>query len=417
MGDSRPASSFLESGKIPVGLLAELLAGLPAPPPELRLGPGVGEDACAVEVGGEVLVVASDPVTLTAGEAGFLSVVVNANDVAVTGARPRWFLAVVLVPPGATDAEVRGLFADIGRALIQVGAHLVGGHTEVTSAVTRPVVVGQMLGVAEGGRVVSTGGACSGDVLVQVGPAPVEGALLAREAAARLAGLEPAVLARRGLRPTVPGSQLSSPRFWRHGWERRRCTTRPRAASPLASTSSRAPRGCGSASSVRPCSGSSPASPPAGRQAPTPGPPLLREPCWPPSRHRSPPTQSGRSRPRAPPLPSSAASRLGQACATWTAKGSHGLNETRWYASPHGAQLPLSTSNRADRRVRGSASKHRLARLAGRARCVVWSSWASREHYERWFASPPCENMFREIAQLLEDEPELRVYHVVDAVR
>jgi hydrogenase maturation factor len=212
MRDLRPTSSFLESGKIPVGLLAELLAGLPAPPPELRLGPGVGEDACAVEVGGEVLVVASDPVTLTAGEAGFLSVVVNANDVAVTGARPRWFLAVVLVPPGATDAEVRGIFADIGRALTQVGAHLVGGHTEVSSAVTRPVVVGQMLGVVEGGRVVSTGGACSGDVLVQVGPAPVEGAaVLASEAAARLAGLEPAVLAAARTATDRPGISVVEP--------------------------------------------------------------------------------------------------------------------------------------------------------------------------------------------------------------
>jgi hydrogenase expression/formation protein HypE len=57
-----------------------------------------------------------------------------------------------------------------------VGATLVGGHTEITDAVTGPVVVGQMLGVAEGGRVVRSGGVRAGDVVVQVGPAPVEGA-------------------------------------------------------------------------------------------------------------------------------------------------------------------------------------------------------------------------------------------------
>src|SRR6266542_3923625 len=44
--DSRP----LLSGKIPLGLLARLLAELPAPPPELRLGAGIGEDACAIEI-------------------------------------------------------------------------------------------------------------------------------------------------------------------------------------------------------------------------------------------------------------------------------------------------------------------------------------------------------------------------------
>ena len=48
---------------------------------------------------------------------------------------------------------------------------------------------------------------------------------------------------------------------------------------------------------------------------------------------------------------------------------------------------------------------------------LVWSSWASREHYERWLASPPSVNMFREITGLLAEEPELHVYRVVDAVQ
>lgn len=185
----------LESGKVPVGLLAELLAALPSPPPELWLGPTVGEDACAIEVGAGVLVAAADPITLTAEGTGFLSVVVNANDVAVTGARPRWFLAVILVPPGTGSAAVRDLFAAIGRALERVGAYLVGGHTEATAAVTRPVVVGQMLGLAEAGRFVTTGGVRPGDVVVQVGPAPIEGAsVLARQAAGQLDALDPLML-------------------------------------------------------------------------------------------------------------------------------------------------------------------------------------------------------------------------------
>jgi hydrogenase maturation factor len=166
----------LERGKLPAPLLAELLSELAPAPPELRLAPGLGEDACAIAVGDEVLVVAADPVTLTTGEAGFYAAIVNANDVAVTGARPRWFLAVVLVPLGTQAADVRALFADLERGLALVGAVLVGGHTEVTDAVRLPVVAGQMLGLAEGGRVVRTGGVRPGDVIVQVGPAPVEGA-------------------------------------------------------------------------------------------------------------------------------------------------------------------------------------------------------------------------------------------------
>src|SRR5690349_9633023 len=94
----------LRSGKVPVGLLAELLAELPPGPPELLLGPAIGEDAGALEVGGEVVVVAADPVTLTAEDQGFVCVLINANDVAVTGARPRWFLATILVPPGTAES-------------------------------------------------------------------------------------------------------------------------------------------------------------------------------------------------------------------------------------------------------------------------------------------------------------------------
>jgi hydrogenase maturation factor len=189
------ASRRLASGKLPVDLLARLLSGLRPAPPELLLGPGIGEDACAIEVPAGVLVAAGDPITLTGEELGRLSVLVNANDVAVTGARPRWFLAVVLLPPGTAESALSDLFATLEGELARIGAYLVGGHTEVTPSVTRPIVVGQMLGLAEGGKVLRTGGVAAGNLVVQVGPAPVEGAaVLAREAGHRLAGVEAHVL-------------------------------------------------------------------------------------------------------------------------------------------------------------------------------------------------------------------------------
>jgi hydrogenase maturation factor len=185
----------LEVGKLPIDVLARLLDELPPSPPELRLGPAVGEDACAIEVAGGTLVAATDPITLTAEELGLLSVVVNANDVAVTGAQPRWFLSVILVPPGTSEGAVRDLFAAMNRTLSRIGACLVGGHTEITSAVTQPIVIGQMLGIAEAGTVVATSGARPGDIVVQVGPAPIEGAaVLARERAAELGAVDPLVL-------------------------------------------------------------------------------------------------------------------------------------------------------------------------------------------------------------------------------
>jgi hydrogenase expression/formation protein HypE len=159
---------------------------------EVLLGPAIGEDGCAIAVRAGVLIVATDPITLTGSDVGRLSVVVNANDIAVMGVRPRWFLATVLLPPGTTDLAVEELFEAIRAALKDVGATLVGGHTEITAAVTQPVVVGGMLGIAEHGQFFTTGGARPGDVVAQVGPVPIEGpAVLVAEASARLGALDP----------------------------------------------------------------------------------------------------------------------------------------------------------------------------------------------------------------------------------
>lgn len=89
---------ILPVGKVPWDLVATAFEGdLPA---DVVLGPSVGEDAAVVTIGGELWAVASDPISFTAADAGRLAVIVNANDVAVRGAEPRFFLSVVLLAPG-----------------------------------------------------------------------------------------------------------------------------------------------------------------------------------------------------------------------------------------------------------------------------------------------------------------------------
>ena len=186
-------STPLPAGKLAPDFLARLIET--SLPPEVVLGPRIGEDACAIEVEAGTLVAATDPITLTGAGVGAHAVAVNANDVAVTGARPRWFLACVLLPEGSTREDAESLFTGMREALDRVGAVLVGGHTEVTGAVRQPLVVGQMLGVAPE-RTVPTGGLCPGDVVVQIGPAPIEGAAVLADVlpAERLASVPPRVL-------------------------------------------------------------------------------------------------------------------------------------------------------------------------------------------------------------------------------
>ena len=205
-------SQVLRPGKLPTRLLRQLLETGHPPPAELLLPPAVGEDACAIEIQGGALIVATDPITLTGREIGAHAVVINANDVAVMGVRPRWFLAAVLLPLGTTAREVEALFKGMYVALDRLGVTLVGGHTEITSAVVQPVVVGQMLGFQSDGRFIRTAGMRAGDIILQVGLAPVEGAaVLANEAKEQLSGLAPELLTQARLGVDDPGISIVEP--------------------------------------------------------------------------------------------------------------------------------------------------------------------------------------------------------------
>ncbi|MGQ9681372.1 MAG: AIR synthase family protein [Anaerolineae bacterium] len=179
-------SQFLPTGKLPLEVLAGLLARCPVLDGRVVVGARVGEDAAVVDLGDRYLVAKSDPITFATERIGWYAVHVNANDIATRGAVPRWFLSTVLLPEGrATVAMAAAIMEQMGAACQDLGVSLIGGHTEVTGGLERPVVVGHMLGEASRDRLVTTGGACIGDLLVLVGAIAVEGtALIARECAA-----------------------------------------------------------------------------------------------------------------------------------------------------------------------------------------------------------------------------------------
>ena len=174
----------IPTGKLPADLLAQLIAALPTADPHLYLGPGVGEDAAVIELSGaEILLAAkSDPITFATDEIGYYAVNVCANDLAVCGARPRFYLPTVLLPEGTTEAEVRQICDQVGAACRALEVTVAGGHTEVTAAVNQPVVAGTLLGEVARRKVVRTGGCRPGDQILLVGSAAVEGtSIIARE--------------------------------------------------------------------------------------------------------------------------------------------------------------------------------------------------------------------------------------------
>jgi hydrogenase expression/formation protein HypE len=174
---------FLPTGKLPADLLHDLLDRHAAHDPRVVVGARVGEDAAIIDLGDRYLVAAADPITFATDDPGWYAVAVNANDIAVRGATPRWFLATLLLPEGATDEEaVRRLFAQIAEACAAFAVALVGGHTEVTHGIDRPLVAGTMLGEVAKDRLVRTAGAQVGDAVMLTKGVPLEGAaIIARQ--------------------------------------------------------------------------------------------------------------------------------------------------------------------------------------------------------------------------------------------
>jgi hydrogenase maturation factor len=198
----------LPVGKLPPDLLARLLTQAPISDPRVRLGPGVGRDCAVLDLGGRLLVLKSDPITFATDDIGWYLVQVNANDLATTGAVPRWLLLTMLLPEGRTGpAQVEAWAGQVFSACAALGISVVGGHTEITHGLDRPILAGTLIGEVERERLVTPAGARPGDRLLLTKGVPIEGtALLAREFAARLsASLSPAELSEARAYLTHPG--------------------------------------------------------------------------------------------------------------------------------------------------------------------------------------------------------------------
>ncbi len=178
----------LPIGKLPHDLLAALLQRHGCDDPRIVVGPGIGQDAAVIGVGDRCLVAKSDPITFATDEIGRYAVHVNANDIACCGARPRWFLATLLLPESPQNARLaEDIFAQIADACRSLDIALAGGHTEITAGLERPIVVGHMLGEVDRQRFVTSAGARVGDVLILTKGIAIEGtAIIAREKPAAL---------------------------------------------------------------------------------------------------------------------------------------------------------------------------------------------------------------------------------------
>jgi len=181
----------LPVGKFPNAFLEGVLKRFPFEDPSVIINPGIGEDIAAVDVSGEeVLILKSDPITFATDAISQYAVLVNANDIATSGAAPRWMLTTLLFPPGSTAVEIDRVITDLEGVCRKWGITLCGGHTEITDAVTRPVIAGALAGTVRRGSLVDKRNMRPGDIVLITKGVAVEGtSIMAREFGERLSEL------------------------------------------------------------------------------------------------------------------------------------------------------------------------------------------------------------------------------------
>lgn len=177
---------MFEIGKVPPEILEKIVMGPMAASrvkrEDVLLRPTTGEDCSAVDLGGEICILSTDPITGAAEDIGYLAVQINCNDIYSAGAEPMGVLLTVLLPAGSDEEMLAEIMEGALRAAEERNIEILGGHTEVTEVVVKPVISAAVIGKTRGRKILATGGAKAGQDIIMTKWAGTEGtAILAKE--------------------------------------------------------------------------------------------------------------------------------------------------------------------------------------------------------------------------------------------
>ena len=155
--------------------------------PESLRAPEIGEDCAWLDLGTDLAVLSCDPITSASiAHLGRLTVHVNCNDAAAAGAEPVGLLVTLLAPPSLTEEQIGRIADDLAAAAALANVDILGGHTEVTDAVTRPITNAAVVARCPRGQLMR--GMRAGDDIVMTKWAGLEGTSIIAEDFPALAG-------------------------------------------------------------------------------------------------------------------------------------------------------------------------------------------------------------------------------------
>ncbi|MGM0501495.1 MAG: AIR synthase family protein [Bacillota bacterium] len=181
----------MEAGKVKIDELKGLILNqITTNSPNVLVGPKAGEDSAVIDFGEFVAVMSTDPITGVKEGMGSLAVNVACNDIAANGAQPIGIQQALLLPPKITEEEIIAIVEDINSAAQDLGIDVLGGHTEVTDIVNKPLVSCTAIGKTTKDKFITSSDADVGDEIVVTKWAGLEGtSILATDFADKLAKL------------------------------------------------------------------------------------------------------------------------------------------------------------------------------------------------------------------------------------
>lgn len=145
---------------------------------DVRIKGAVGEDCSIIEYGEYDCVISTDPITGTSKNMGKLAVNINCNDIASSGVQPLGIMVTILAPEGCTLEEIKTVMGEINSECQKHSVEVLGGHTEITTAVNRMVVSCTVIGKGKAGSAVATSGAEVGDDIIVTKDLCMEGTFI-----------------------------------------------------------------------------------------------------------------------------------------------------------------------------------------------------------------------------------------------
>lgn len=142
---------------------------------DILIRPGIGEDCAAIEFGDMACVLTTDPITGSDSNLGKLAVHVCVNDIASSGSVPVALLLTVLCPVDTAKEVIEDLLTEANKEANSMGIEIIGGHTELTTAVNRIVVSATAIGKIAKDKLIRTGNAKNGDWIYLTKKAGLEG--------------------------------------------------------------------------------------------------------------------------------------------------------------------------------------------------------------------------------------------------